>query len=106
MFDAALSRLTLVEPDRWESIPASARVTVSVHGPAMVTNLVRRGDDGFLAAGFFGEGRLGHFTAGGEYEGATGAIPISDFILKDLNRKAVRAGRDLWLSSEGGHDGS
>ncbi len=78
VFDAALSRLTLVEPDRWESIPASERVTVSVHGPALVTNLVRRGDDGFLAAGFFGEGRLGHFTADGEYEGASGAIPTSD----------------------------
>jgi hypothetical protein len=78
VFDAALSRLTLVEPDRWESTAASARVTVSVHGPAMVTNLVRRGDDGFLAAGFFGEGRLGHFTADGEYEGASGAIPTSD----------------------------
>lgn len=25
---------------------------------------------------------------------------------EDLNRKAVRAGRDLWLGSEGGHDGS
>ena len=25
---------------------------------------------------------------------------------EDLNRKAVRAGRDLWLSSEDGHDGS
>ena len=79
VFDAALSRLTLVEPDRWESIPASARVTLSIHGPAMVTGLVRRGDDGFLAAGFFGEGRLGHFTAGGSYEGATGPIPTADF---------------------------
>jgi 2-oxoglutarate ferredoxin oxidoreductase subunit gamma len=25
---------------------------------------------------------------------------------EDLNRKAVRAGRDLWLNHEGGHDGS
>ena len=78
VYDAALSRLTLVEPDRWESIPASARVTLSMHGPAMVTNVVRRGDEGFLAAGFFGEGRLGHFTGDGEYEGASGAIPTSD----------------------------
>lgn len=78
VFDAALSRLTLVEPDRWESMPASARVTLSVRGPAFVTNLVRRGDDGFLAAGFFGEGRLGHFTAEGKYEGASGAIPTSE----------------------------
>jgi hypothetical protein len=78
VFDAALSRLTLVEPDRWEAIPASARVTLPIHGPAMVTNVVRRGDDGFLAAGFFGEGRLGHFTYEGEYEGASGAIPTSE----------------------------
>ena len=78
VFDAALSRLTLVEPDRWESVPASERVTLSVRGPAMVTSLVRRGDDGFIAAGFFGEGRLGHFTGDGEYEGASGTLPTSD----------------------------
>ena len=78
VFDAALSRLTLVEPDRWESIPASGRVTLAIRGPAMVTNLVRRGDDGFIAAGFFGEGRLGHFTVDGEYEGASGTLPTSD----------------------------
>ncbi len=77
VFDAALSRLTLVEPDRWEAIPASARVTLSIHGPAMVTNLVRRWDEGFLAAGLFAEGRLGHFTEDGEYEGASGTLPTS-----------------------------
>jgi len=78
VFDAALSRLTLVEPDRWNSIPASGRVTLAIRGPAMVTNLVRRGDEGFIAAGFFGEGRLGHFTGDGEYEGASGTLPSSD----------------------------
>jgi hypothetical protein len=78
VFDAALSRLTLVEPDRWEAIPASARVTLSIRGPAMVTGLVRRGEDGYVAAGFFNEGRLGHYTADGLYEGASGPIPTSD----------------------------
>jgi hypothetical protein len=77
VFDAALSRLTLVEPDRWAAIPASDRVTLSIHTPAMVTNLVRRPEEGFLAVGFFGDGRLGHFTGDGEYEGASGAIPGS-----------------------------
>jgi len=78
VFDAALSRLTLVEPDRWASIPASALVTLAIRGPAMVTNVVRRGDEGFIAAGFFGEGRLGHFSGDGEYEGASGTLPTSD----------------------------
>ena len=77
VFDAALSRLTLVEPERWETIPASERVTLPIHGPALVTNLVRIPGDRFLAAGFFGEGRLGHFTDDGQYEGASGAIPAS-----------------------------
>lgn len=78
VFDAALSRLTLVEPERWETMPASARITLPVRAPAMVTNMVRLSNDGFLAAGFFGDGRLGHFTPDGEYEGASGAIPASD----------------------------
>lgn len=78
VFDAALSRLTLVEPDRWHAVPASARVTIPIHGPALTMNLVRRPDEGFLAAGFFAEGRLGHFSADGEYEGASGALPTSD----------------------------
>jgi hypothetical protein len=78
VFDAALSRLTLVEPDRWDAIPASARVTLSIHGPALVTGLVRTAEDGFLAAGFFGEGRLGHYGADGRYEGASGPIPTSE----------------------------
>jgi 2-oxoglutarate ferredoxin oxidoreductase subunit gamma len=30
-------------------------------------------------------------------------IPVGT---EDLNRKAVRAGRDLWLNHESGHDGS
>ena len=107
VFDAALARLTLVEPDRWESMPASARVTLPIHGPALVTNLVRRGDNGFLAAGFFGEGRLGHFTADGEYEGASGAIPTSDIgappeVLQHAyrgNLKADPAGTRLVLAN-------
>ena len=78
VFDAALSRLTLVEPDRWDAISASSRVTLPLRGPAFVLSLVRRADGGFLAAGFFGEGRLGHFTADGEYEGASGVLPTSD----------------------------
>ena len=77
VFDMELSRLTLVQPETWTSIPASARVTLPVRAPGMVTNLVRRPDGGFLAAGFFGAGRLGHFTADGTYEGASGAIPTS-----------------------------
>ena len=77
VFDAALSRLTLVEPERWGAIPASERVTLPVHSPSLVTNLVRIPNGGYLAAGFFGEGRLGHFTDDGAYEGASGSIPGS-----------------------------
>jgi len=78
VFDASLSRLTLVEPERWAAIPASARSTLALRAPAMVTNLVRRSDGGFLAAGFFGDGRLGHFSEEGVYERASGTIPSSD----------------------------
>ncbi|MDP2469832.1 MAG: BF3164 family lipoprotein [Candidatus Palauibacterales bacterium] len=78
VFDMSLSRLTLVEPDGWDSTPASERLILPIHGPAPVTSLVRRVDDTFLAAGFFGEGRLGHFTRGGDYEGATGSIPAPE----------------------------
>lgn len=78
VYDMGLSRLTLVEPDRWESIPASGRVTLPIHGPGMVTNVVHRGSGGFLAAGFFSEGRLGHFTRDGEWDGTSGDIPASE----------------------------
>ena len=107
VFDSQLSRLTLVEPDRWGAIPASGRITLPIHGPALVTGLVRRADDGFLAAGFFGEGRLGHFTSDGEYEGASGAIPNSDVeappqVLQHAyrgNLKADPAGERLVLAN-------
>ena len=77
VFDNVLSRLTLVEPDRWDVIPASARVTIPIRAPAMVMGLVRRPGAGYVATGFFGEGRLARFDGEGTYEEASGAIPES-----------------------------
>jgi hypothetical protein len=77
VYDNGLSRLTLVEPDRWGVIPASARVTVPIRAPSMVMGVVHAPGEGYLATGFFGEGRLGHFDEEGSYEGASGVIPES-----------------------------
>jgi hypothetical protein len=77
VFDAALSRLTLVEPERWATEPSSSRVTLPIQAPAQVTNMVRMEPDRLLAAGFFGDGRLGHFDGSGSYMGASGALPSS-----------------------------
>ena len=77
VFDAALSRLTLVEPDLWAAQPSSERVTLSVRGPAQVTNVIRIGGDRLLGAGFFSDGRLGHFNGTGDYTGASGPLPVS-----------------------------
>ena len=77
VFDAALSRLTLVEPDLWASQPSSERVTLSVRGPAQVTNVIRIGENRLVAAGFFSDGRLGHFDGTGDYTGASGPLPVS-----------------------------
>ncbi len=77
VYDNVLSRLTLVEPARWDVIPASARVTVPIQAPAMVMGVVHAPGHGFLATGFFGEGRLGHLDEEGSYEGASGDIPES-----------------------------
>jgi hypothetical protein len=77
VFDAALSRLTLVEPDIWASQPSSERITLSVRGPAQVTNVIRIGENRLLGAGFFSDGRLGHFDGKGDYTGASGPLPVS-----------------------------
>jgi hypothetical protein len=77
VYDAALSRLTLVEPAEWVTRPASERRTLPIRTPAQVTNIVRLGPDRLIAAGFFGEGRLGNFDGSGAYTGATGPIPTS-----------------------------
>jgi hypothetical protein len=77
VFDAALSRLTLVEPDLWAAQPSSERVTLSIRGPAQVTNVIRIGGDLLLGAGFFSDGRLGHFDGKGDYTGASGPLPVS-----------------------------
>lgn len=76
VYDAGLSRLTLVEPDRWETEPASSRVTVPIQAPAQTLGLVHT-TAGILATGFFSEGRLGHFDDRGVYTGATGTLPTS-----------------------------
>jgi len=77
VFDAALSRLTLVEPDRWVSLPSSQRVTLSVRAAAQVTNVVWIGEDRLVGAGFFSDGRIGHFDGAGSYTGASGPLPSS-----------------------------
>lgn len=77
VYDAALSRLTLVEPERWSREPASDRHTVSLRAPSQVTNIVRLATDRMIATGFFGEGRLAHFDGTGAYVRATGRIPAA-----------------------------
>jgi hypothetical protein len=77
VFDMGLSRLTLVEPERWGVTPSSERLTLSLRGPAFVTSVIRGAGGGLLAAGFFGEGRLGHYAPDGRYAGASGPLPSS-----------------------------
>jgi len=77
VFDMALARLTLVELDRRDATPSSDRPTLSLNGPAFVTSVVLNADGEYLAAGFFREGRLGHYSADGKYAGASGPMPSS-----------------------------
>lgn len=76
VYDAGLSRLTLVEPDRWLEQPASSRVTMQIRSPAQTLGVVRTAS-GIVATGFFADGRLGWFDDDGAYAGATGRIPQS-----------------------------
>jgi len=77
VFDMELARLTLVDPDRWDETPSSARTVLPLRGPAFVTSVSRSADGDFLATGFFGEGRLGHYAGDGHYAGASGPLPRS-----------------------------
>lgn len=77
VYDAGLSRLTLVEPERWLREPASSRVTLPIQSPAQTMGMVRTAS-GLVATGFFADGRLGHFDDQGVYGGATGTLPASE----------------------------
>jgi hypothetical protein len=77
VYDAGLSRLTLVEPERWASGPASDRVTLPVRSPAQTMGMVRTAS-GLLGTGLFADGRLGHFDEQGVYTGASGSLPTSE----------------------------
>lgn len=78
VFDAELSRLTLVVPERWNTVPASEHAIVSLHGPAFVTGVARRASGDLLATGLFSDGRIGHYTDSGAYESASGPLPSSE----------------------------
>jgi hypothetical protein len=77
VYDAALSRLTLVDVDSWVRGGASASRIVPVRSPAQVTNVVHDAAGRMYAAGFFAEGRIGRFEMDGTFERALGPLPTS-----------------------------
>lgn len=77
VYDAELARVTFVDPDRWVADPTPDPSSVSLRGPSFIGSVARKPDGGFLATGFFTEGRLGHYTGTGVFEGSSGPLPPS-----------------------------
>lgn len=79
VFDAGLSRLTLVEVDTWDDTPAWEHRIVNLHADATVMNpvWVDRGTR-LLATGLFSGGRLAEFDSAGAAMAYRGALPAAD----------------------------
>lgn len=77
VFDAALSRLTYIDPHDWVRRPAWERRILRLESSATVTNPVWVDGNRLLAAGFFTGGRLGRFDGMGRSGGAVGALPAA-----------------------------
>ena len=98
VYDAALSRLTLLDTDSWLGGGASASPTVPLRSPAQVTNVVHDAAGGMFAAGFFADGRIGRFEADGSFAGASGPLPESTIeappsVLQHAYRGVLKADR-------------
>ena len=78
VFDAGLSRLTLVDVEDWDQTPAWERRIIGLRSDATVMNPVwmARGTR-MLATGLFAEGRLAEFDSAGTTTAYRGALPIS-----------------------------
>jgi hypothetical protein len=78
VYDAALSRLTHVDLEQWDRLPAWERRTVQLQSDAPVTNPVWVDEDRLLALGFFMQGRIGEFDGAGQMRRFLGDLPGSD----------------------------